>query len=284
MGDLVGISRELVLSKIVKLPRGHMPDGTVRITVAIDVGLHLCWWLGIAWTDDARGHVFDYGALQVAHLDPQRPDKTAILPTLRTFRDEVLAKGWAGRRADLVFVDAGFEPDLIYLFAKESGERVAATKGFGSGDGQGAWRGGGVPSESRQVGQDWRVVLLQPGRERLVELHVDRWKREVHGGFVAAIGSPGSLTLYDAPPQHHAGFAQQITAEREEEQIRLGGGVRRAWVRVSSKNHYLDVASYARAAADVLGIRSVRLAAPKVAPKARLDIRGGGGGGIRTKY
>jgi phage terminase large subunit GpA-like protein len=267
--DLSALTKEVLFRKITQHPRGVVPDGTARITVFIDLGLYRCWWMAAAWLPDAQGHVIDYGSLEVPQDRQKNP--LAILGTLNAFREEVLKYGWkAGtgtRAADLVLVDSGWQRDIAYKFVKDSGHGYLASKGLGSGRDQQRWRNP-APGPGRQVGRDW-VIMLQPDGTRLVDMHADYWKRQVHAGFAAAPGAPGSLSLYHCEPREHLGFIRQITAEREEEEFVAGRGAQVYWNRLQKDNHYLDCAYGARAAADMLGIRLIEdLGKPPPRPAA----------------
>lgn len=255
--DVSGITRDLVLAKIGRHAKGVVPDGCTQLTVFIDLGLHWCWWTAWAWREDARGYLIDYGAIEVPHRDKANP--LEILASLRAFREDVLVPGWtcagAPRRHDLLLVDSGYQADVAYTFVRESGNGYLASKGLGSARNQGAWRDM-KPGKGRRVGAGWGIVR-QPDGTRLVSMHADRWKRQLHQGFAAAAGAPGSLELFKREPREHLGFARQIIAEREEEEFVPGRGARRYWRQVSHANHYLDCSYGAMVAAAMLGINLV---------------------------
>ncbi len=285
--DLSGITRELVLSKIVQHGRGEIPDTVVKTTLAIDLGLYRCWWILVGWRRDGSGHVIDYGVIEV-HQERQ-PNPVNILTALKGFREDTIKAGWGPtkRQPDMVLVDSGYRPDVAYTFVLESGQpRYLASKGMGTGRDQENWRSPRPSSDpNKQVGNEW-VVVVQPTGIKLVELHADYWKGAVHDGFAAASGSPGSLSIFHARAWDHVGFARQITAERLEQEFVAGKGQRTFWNRLMKDNHYLDVTAYARAAADILGIKMIKIpgAAPVKRPQAPAPPIGGGSHGIRTKY
>jgi phage terminase large subunit GpA-like protein len=282
--DLSGLTRDIIFSKIAGHARGLVPEGIVRLTLAIDPGLYRCWWALMGWRPDASGHVVDYGAIEV-HQQRQA-DPLAILAALRSFRDDTIKPGWSGRQPDLVLVDSGYQKDVVYQFVLESGQpRYLASKGLGSGRDQQGWRASAESSEKRQVGNEW-LIVLQPGGIRLAELHSDHWKAVVHEGFGMAAGGPGSLSLFNAQVRDHLSFARQITAERREEEFLPGKGLRVFWNRLWKDNHYLDVTSYARAAADMLGIKLVRpvaMPSPRRAAPLAVEYQNRKRG-IRTTY
>lgn len=281
--DLSGLTKDLVLTKISSTPRGVIPDGIVKLTLTIDPGLYRCWWILIGWRADASGHVVDYGALEV-HQERQA-NPLNILSALRAFRDDAIAAGWGGRQPDLVLVDSGYQKDLVYQFVLESGQpRYTASKGLGTSRNQDSWRSPRESSDTKLVGNEW-LIVLQPGGIRLAELHADHWKATVHEGFAIAAGGPGSITLFQAQVRDHLSFARQITAERREEEFVPGRGSRVFWNRLWKDNHYLDVTSYARAAADMLGIRLIPRVTGAAAPRRQqAPSVSGGDRRLRSRY
>lgn len=284
--DLAGLTRDTILSKVTQQPRGTAPADTLKVTVFIDVGLYLCWWTAVAWRSEARGHVLDYGSIEVPQ--ERQPDPARILPSLREFRETVLKHGWmiagAQRRPDLTLVDSGFQHELIYRLAKESGvPRMLPSKGFGSSKNDGgAWRSGAKASSECQVGNEWRIALQQPSGVWLAQLHADYWKAEVHQGFAAPAGAPGSITIFHAEPAAHRAFARHITAEEQRQEFKQGEGMVTWWEVLRQDNHWLDCLVGARAAADMLGITKVPAAPRRPAPPPAEGA--GGGRRIRTKY
>jgi len=272
--DLVRPDAATILRKIVRLERGVIPDGTLKMTLGIDVGSYVIWWSLVAWRAEARGHVVDFGAIDVPATRGQK-DPVAVLNALRTFRDTTVKPGWGGRQPDMTLIDAGYEQEVVYTFVKESGEpRWLACRGFGTNSRNGIWKAGAAvkPTEVRESGNEWRVIL-QPAGVRLVAVHADHFKALVHDGFGAPEGAPGSLTLFHGDPRtdaHLRQFARQIVAE-EREYIETAGKERKlVWVVKSKQNHWLDCQTYARCAAEILGIR---LAAVPTRPRPVRVIR-----------
>jgi hypothetical protein len=266
IADLSRPDVNTILAKIAGHERGIVPPESVKLTLGIDVGSYVIWWALLAWKADAQGHVVDFGGIDVP-LDHGVKNPTAVLASLRAFRDNVIHPGWGGRRPDRVLIDSGYEQAVVYQFVLESGQpRYLACKGYGTSSRHGGWRNPAAaePSGLRQVGNEW-YTLLQPAGVHLVHVHSDHWKAQVHDGFWAAQGAPGSLTLWrgDKTDRELRIFARQIVAE--ERTLRSAGEKepKVVWVVKSRTNHYLDATSYARCAADIEGVRLVRhLSAP----------------------
>lgn len=251
--ELGVLTREMVEKKMTGHPRGAVPEGTLALTVSIDLGIHRIWWLAIAWGPECRGQVIDYGARDVPRTGDEASQ--AILGTLRIFRDDTLLQGWSQRTPDLVLVDSGYQPDAAYEFVMESGQGVyAATKGFGTAYGSDSWRPPSKDAPAGQAGEEWKSTPQSNGIY-LVNLHADYWKSKVHDGFMAALGSAGSISLYRAERVEHSQFAKQITGEKRIPEDDPKKTVRYRWVRTRA-NHFLDCASMGRAGADMLGVRT----------------------------
>lgn len=257
--DLVGLTKEIIQSKVTQHPRGESPADAMKLVVAIDGGLHFCWWVAVAWRPEARGHVVDYGAIEVPQ--ERQPDPARILSALREFRTGKLQPGWViggvQRSPDLVLIDSGYEPEIIYQFARET-PRCFASKGFGSSKkNAGRWRAGQKSSPDREVGNEWALAVLRPSGVRLVEIHTDHWKSEVHAGFAAPPAAPGSITIFQGEQSTHRSFARHITAEERRQEFVQGEGTVTYWEVLRDANHWLDCMTYARAAGDMLGIKRI---------------------------
>ena len=271
--DLVGLTREIVISKATQIPKGTAPADAIKVTVFIDVGLYLCWWAAVAWRPGAKGHVLDYGAIEVPQ--ERQPDPVKILPALHEFYRTKLIHGWhvgeRQRAPDLLLVDSGWQHDVVYEFTRET-PRCLPSKGFGSSKkDHGRWRVGRKAGPECDVGNGWAIVLQKPAGVWLVEINTDYWKGEVHDGFSAPPGAPGSLTLFHADGNFHRGFARHITAEQRKQEFVQGEGVVTWWEVLRDDNHHLDCMVGNRAAADILGIRKVEAAAPPAARSRNHD-------------
>ena len=264
---------ETVLQKITQHERRAIPPQTLKLVLALDVGSYVIWWTLIGWQDDAQGHVIDFGGIDVPQ-EGGKKNPVAVLSALRAFRENVINPGWGapsgGRRPDLAIVDSGYEQEVVYRWVVESGQgRYLACRGFGTSSRNGLWHSGGQSTPTRQQGNEWRISL-QPLGIRLFEVHGDYWKSAVHDGFSAAQGAPGSLTIFRGATNDPALriFARQIVAEQREMDPRADRELKIKWVVLSKQNHYLDCCCYARAAADLLGIKLAKIKRPekKAAP------------------
>ncbi len=270
-GSAASITRDMVLNKITRHKRGIMPDGFEAVTVGVDLGLYWCWYATWAWKSTMEGHLMDYGLIEVPQ--ERQADPVKILSALRAFRDQTLSPGWATVKGEqvrprVVLVDAGGGKtgggfrEIAYTFARETlipGVTCLPSQGMGTGRDQASW--------NVKDGDDGWKISPQPNA-RLVLLNADRWKREVHEGFAAPPGAPGSLGLYHAEMVEHIRFAKHIVAERQEEVFDPGKGMRTFWNKVHRDNHLLDCSMMALGAARMLGYVRTRPDALPQKPKA----------------
>lgn len=268
--NLWTLRSERVVSKVTNHERGAIPSDTVALVLGGDVGSWTCWWTLLAIRENRQRHVVDYGSLKVPG-DETNPEVRgpAILTTLRQFRDDHVATGWHGRVPDVCVWDSSWNPtgeigqkSIVYQFTAESGPRCFPSKGLGTRVKQDAWK---PVQHAKQSGREWSLVEIESGLW-LFEIHADYWKDQVHQGFGAAPGTPGSITIFNAPREQHAFFAKHITAEEKQP---LYDKVTRkvvgfVWVEKSQTNHWLDCVSNACAAADMLEM----IGPPKAAAKA----------------
>ena len=279
MMDLSDLTRDLILSKVTKRPRGTVPKNTQALVGFIDLGLYQCWWnMWAFWVmgEGVLGHLVDFGCIEVPHGREKRPE--AILAAMRTFRDDTLEQGWQMEGAQevvkhrLCLVDAGYQPDITQRFVRESGaRRYMASVGQGSAKHENAVWKQVKKGKGRVIGNHWAMVR-QPDGRNLLHMHSDHWKGEVHDGFAAPAGAAGSMTLPDADRHDLADYARQIMAEEHKQEYVPGKGLVYYWDRVNRMNHDLDCAYGARCGADVVGVRP----APPATPA------GAGGGGARS--
>lgn len=284
--DLTRPDVNTVLAKIVGHARGVVPPETVKLTLGIDVGSYVIFWSLWAWKSDAQGHLVDFGGIDVP-LQGGVKNPTAVLAALRTFRQNIIGPGWGGRRPDRVLIDSGYEQAVVYEFVLESEQpRYLACKGFGTSSRHGGWHGPAAaePSQTRQVGNEW-FATLQPTGIRLVNFHSDHWKAQIHDGFWAAQGAPGSLTILrgEKTDSQLRIFARMIVAEQREIKAIGEKEARVVWAVKSRTNHYLDTSAMARLAAEIEG---VRLAKAKTDPpkSSEQPPPAEGGRRIRTSY
>ena len=245
--------------------RGKIPAGTVCVTVGCDIGKYVGYYLAIAWGAGAVGTIIDYAAFDIPSRD--LPLQVAILAALRKKRDE-FGEGWDGRAPDAVWIDSGYESATVYEFTKDAGTTYRPTKGHGVAQERSTpyTAPRKLAKETPKIGDGWHVAYQAAEKVWLIHINSDHWKSRSHQFLISPAGQPGSLVLYDAPPQEHLTLARHLTAERKVEEFIPGKGTVERWVRDRKQNHYLDCLMQACAAADERGF-TVVTPAPPPAPK-----------------
>jgi len=272
---------QAVLAKRVEgWARKFIPPETVRLTMGVDVGSYVIWYVLMAWFRDGRGHIVDWDGMTVNNPDGVK-NRAHVLAALRDLRDRVIKPGWGARGADhplgpapgrqpeKVLVDAGYESDVVYAFVLESGEpRYLAAKGCGSNKDT-KWTGQQAqePNKGKVVDQEWRSVK-QPAGVRLIMHHSDYWKARIHDGLHAGIGGAGSITIPEGEikDKELRYLARQLVAEERAMKAVAGHDSKVVWVQKHSQNHWLDGAAMACCGADIEGVKIVR---PAIVPVRR---------------
>jgi hypothetical protein len=226
---------------------------------------YLVHWIVVAWSEGTRGHVVDYGRIEVASAE--LGVEKALMVALREFRDLALA-GWPVAAADAgqrerpwqVWIDAGYMANVVYEFCrKQQGQNFRPTVGRGADQQRRQWynRPTNTGSIVKHIGEGFHMNHLPAERLFLVEVDSDHWKTWVHQRLGTPVGQPGSLTFYQAPPQEHLALAKHLTAERKTEEFVVGRGVTIKWERIRKQNHWFDALYNACAAGYHAGVRLV---------------------------
>ena len=270
--DVAPLDARVLCARQSGYARGIVPPDTKFLTIGIDCAKWLCHWVLIAWADDATGFIVDYGVIEVQtrSLGVER----GLTVALHDFRDQIMA-GWPvgatdeRRVPDQVWIDSGYQTDVIYGFCREVREggydRFRPTKGFG--ETQQLTPRYGRPKTTgklvRFIGQDFHIVV--ESGVYLVHVNADAWKSWLHERLSVPIDQAGALTIYEGPPQQHLTWAKHMVAEKQVEEFVAGRGSVTTWQTVGKHNHYFDAGYNACAASWMCGARLIgeRKAEPK---------------------
>jgi len=270
--DETAVDATALMSRTAPLARGIVPVDVEYLTAAVDIGKFLVHWIVVAWSPKARGHVVDYGRIEVPSDD--LGVEQAVLIALREFRD-LTNDGWSvgteegeKRRPDLTYIDAGYMTSVVYAFTREEGEKFKPAIGRGAAQQRHQWynRPTQTGSVVRHIGEGYHLNWLRSEKLKLVEIDADHWKTWVHQRLVSPLDSDGAMTLFEAPPQQHLALAKHLTAEVKTEEFVAGKGVIVKWERLRRQNHWFDALYNVCAAGHYCG---VRLVAEKHVPKKR---------------
>lgn len=269
--DLATVTR-----RVAGTPQNVAPPETHALTMGVDVGKWLLHWVLLAGFERGGGVICAYGRVEVPSDD--LPEDRALLVALRQLREEIVLpgiaqEGQAARRAPLqVWIDSGYQSDVVYAFTAESGDRFRPTKGHGTGDRLSPYATPQQISDRTQlVGERYHFTYQPAKGVWLVHVDVDHWKGQLHSQL--AVGQPdqplpaGAISLYQASSaKEHLTFGKHLTAEQLVEEFVPGRGTLRRWKKLRDSNHYLDAAVLALAAGHLCGVRRdpppVRRAAP----------------------
>ena len=268
--------------------KGVLPPDVEWVCIGLDMGKRECWWTGICSLPNGSCHIFDYG-----YLSPNWREldlATALFEALDGFRQTLLDVGWAvhgttqRRIADQIFIDAGWEDDVVKAWCAEQDQRRYKAV-FGRGEGQHHRRKYIRPRQTSKrifwIGEQMHaareVLGYSPNRHHRVqqaakrhcvvmELNADHFKSRVHERLIMADLKPGCLTLFaDHDPNAHSKFCRMLAAEHFEDQFDKKLGVISKWIRDRKRNHTLDSTYMGLAAATFCGCDIITANAPQPA-------------------
>ncbi len=248
--------------------RGLVPDGTKFVTIGLDVGKRLLHWVAIAWLEDGRAHIVDYGRIDVASDD--LGEDRAILIALREFRDDICEPGFAVTSGEpfipnQVWIDSGWVKSVnaIDTFIAESTPQLYRAF-LGRGAGQTVRERERYYNEPKttgtivsHIGEQFHFVKMPNRPGFIVEVNSDYWKSQVHSRLITPPDAEGSMSLFSAGANEHISFAKHLTAEHEIEEYVAGKGIIRRWIRDSRNNHWFDGVYAAAASANFCGVRTI---------------------------
>jgi len=264
--DVTALHARTVRQRVGLETKGFVPADTDLLTLGVDIGKYVSWWLLTAWgwegCERPWGHIVDYGSLEVPSQD--QDVEVAILAALRTFRDEFVEQGWATpdgakRVPNLTAVDARYKPQAIHQFLRESGDHYIAAHGCGRG--KRYPKAYSAPRRTTKstcrVGLGYHVDWAPIEQLFMLEIDADYNKGWIHERLATPVGQPGAITLYKSPDvNEHTTLAKHLTAEKQVEEFVPGQGTVLRWEVLSRRNHWLDCLVYAVGAAFMLGMQS----------------------------
>lgn len=260
----LGLTPEIVASRLSGLEQRQLPANTTTLTAAIDLGKYKCHWVVCAWWKGAGGCVVDYGIAEVANTTSSMDDASSephVYRTLLDWREQLLATEYVDatgqmRKLDCVFVDSGAYTNSAYEFARQVGAPFFPVKGVAK------YREKRKASETVKPGDHMDASYQSAERLWLFNLSVDYWKNWVHERFLTPTFDEqnmlrrGSLSLFALPGrQVHKTFARHICAEELVSEFEEGKGSKTYWHQHEKNNHFLDAVTYAAAAGRYAGVR-----------------------------
>lgn len=219
-------------------PRQIQP-GIQVLTLGADVQKYGIYWGIWGWGYMSESWMLDHGFLA------GETEHEAVWRELR----ELIATPVSTMQIRRAFIDSGYRPGdasrrpdhAVYTFARTMPGMVYPTKGQDAMD---------APYKYSNIDYSFGGQVIKGG-VRLFHLNTDFFKRWLHARIRWPEGQPGGWHLHNETTED---FCKQMVAE----QLVLKASGRATWVRTSRKNHYLDVAVNATAAAYSLNVHQLK--------------------------
>jgi hypothetical protein len=265
----MGLTAEIVASRMSGLARRQLPANTEYLTAGIDIGKYNCHWVVTAWWRGAGGVVVDYGIAEVSGNDGVRhqdrladmeASEPAIYRCLLNWRDYLLNTQYidaAGqeRKINMVLCDSGTYTNAVYEFCRQVRGIFRPSKGIHK------YQRRKQTSEKCVAAANQHAQYLDSANIWLQELDTDYWKQWVHERFLTPTFDEnnmlrrGSLSIYQPEgSRRHLSFAQHIVSEELVHQFVEGKGEKQQWVQRNPNNHWLDATYLAAACTEALGL------------------------------
>lgn len=275
----MGLTADVVRSRLSGLAKQQAPANTQTITAAIDLGKYRCHWVVTAWWKGAGGCVIDYGVAEVTGTSTDVDNDASephIYRTLLDWRDSLLSKHYTdasgtNRPVDMVLVDSGTFTNAAYEFVRQVSGVFHAAKGIGR------YRRKTESNKKIRAGSNMHAAYQPAQGLWLYELDTDYWKQWVHERFLTPTFDDqnmlrrGSLSLWTPEGnQKHTSYAQHIVSEELVTEFKEGKGAKTFWDKRNDNNHWLDATYMAAACTEAMGVAILDPdASPKVEPRER---------------
>lgn len=261
--------------------RGIVPKPVQFAAVGIDCHDDLLYWSVLGAEQVPTAYVIDYGTwprqnsryflkrdasptIEKVLFDRdriERDEKARLYAALEACVEELMAMELRREDSDeivrigRIVPDAGYLPDVVFRFAKESKHSsiIFPTQGAAAHN---------MPNPAKRPppgarwskGEDYYVP--PPGRRpvRYAVVNGAAWIGKVHGGFMTPKGAVGAWLMFNAPAAEHRCFCDHLTSEDPFEDRRPDGRkVRRYQLRPGADNHWLDATKLAGIGVEELG-------------------------------
>jgi hypothetical protein len=277
---------EHVLAKLNRLPRGVMPLNSTRLTAFIDIQGTILYWVALATADDFTGSIVDYGAYpkqsrsyyqardaQPSILDvaPGKQLEGAIYAALEHLTGDILTRDWkrengAVHKIERCMIDAnwGTSTNVVKTFCRQSKHAAVLLPSHGRFYGAtSAPISSYTPKQGERLGEEWMIRTGQGSASRHVIFSTNHWKTFNAARWKAAMGDPGSWSIFGANPQEHRMLADHMTVEKPVEVEAKGRKITHWDAPPGCENHWLDCTVGAAVAASILGAKLLAGGGPR---------------------
>lgn len=269
-----------VLAKLNGLPRGVVPLGASRVTTAIDIQGTILYWSVLATADDFTGAIVDYGAwprqsrnyyaardAQPSILDvaPGKQLEGAIYSALANLTEELLGREWKKEDGSVLkiercLIDAnwGTSTTVVKTFCRQSKHAAVLLPAHGRHIGATT-----APISSykahpgERIGEEWMIRTGQGAATRHIIFSGNHFKSLIAGRWKAAMGDPGSWSIFGSNPQEHRMLADHMTVEKPVEVEANGRKITQWTAPPGCENHWLDTTVMSAVAASILGAKLI---------------------------
>jgi hypothetical protein len=227
---------------------------TEIISVGVDVGKRALHWTATALSKDMHRRIIDYGIQETNVDESANSTEQCIFTALCELYEELFVRGFlvAGSDesigANIMMIDSGYLPDVIYQFVNSNGISGAfAVKGYGSTQKVGRGNVYTAPktmNTAMYVGDEFHVSQSQTKNATIVHINSDVWKYRVQESFM--LEGDHRVCLFECrdPERTHFSFSKHITSEKVSEVFVEGKGLQRVWEAKTRNNHWLDATNY----------------------------------------
>lgn len=272
--DLNPLDEEEIITRFhePRMPRGQVAEECEILVAAADLRKRELHYIVLGSDLEATGLVVDYSIIEVK--SDLYGVQQALTEALHQFRDLMEAGfNWpAGGNPwvpDHVWIDAGYQPDVVHDCCLEFGEHYRPVFGQGFGQHQKRFNRPRAVNETTvlYVGQEFYLARDPARPQPHVNINSDHWKTQIQEAFslqkINGKHPPGSFTLFSASPRDHLKYAQHLTAEKPRQEHKEGVGWVTVWETIRRTNHWLDCTYIAAAASSFGGARRVPLPDPE---------------------
>lgn len=281
---ITSLNKDIILKRVIGLPKGIIPDSTLYITTGVDVQKSILFYLTVAWGPDFSGVICDYGTYPRQHsfdgwvasnptipLGFERPN-LAIGPKvysgLLALRDEIFTQPFKRENseetlyASRFLIDAGWaeSSDAVFNFCRDSNRGSTDTFLPSFGRGVTATM---VPFNEWQLKQGeirkWNCRILprtmKSTQGRNASFDGNQWKTLITERLLVPMGVSTGLHLFGADPGFHETLATHLTSEEAVERSGRGRKIKE-WAQKDkhNENHWWDCLIMSAVAANLAGL------------------------------